>query len=68
MFTPREKSPELLEKFSLEEDPIHDAASSRTVSPVLYQRVIAVPVTAVISCLCVYLTAGCAGGVPLQRT
>ena len=31
--TPREKSP-LLEKFSSEEDRTHDAASSRTASPI----------------------------------
>ena len=42
MLAPREKSP-LPEKFSSEEDQTHDAASSRTASPLHYQRVIPAP-------------------------
>ena len=42
MSTPREKSP-LPEKFSPEEDPPHNAASSRTASPTHYQRAIPAP-------------------------
>ena len=36
MLSPREKS-SVLEKFSLDEDQTHDAASSRTASPTHYQ-------------------------------
>ena len=42
MLTPREKSP-LPEKFFREEDRTHDAASSRTASPTLYQRAVPGP-------------------------
>ena len=42
MLTPREKSP-LPEKISLEEDRTHDAASSRTASPIHYGRAIPAP-------------------------
>ena len=44
MLTPREKSP-LPEKFSLEKDRTHDAASSRAVIPKHYQRVIPAPLS-----------------------
>ena len=42
MLTPRDKSP-LPEKFSLEEDQTHNAASSRTVSPTHYQQAVPAP-------------------------
>ena len=41
MLTPRENPP-LPEKFSSEEDQTHNAASSRTASPTLYQGAILV--------------------------
>ena len=48
MLTPREKSP-LLQKILLKEDRTHDAASSRTTSPIHYQQATLAPRCGVVS-------------------
>ena len=43
ILTPREKNPLYRKKLSPEQDQTHDAASSRTASPIYYQQAILAP-------------------------